>query len=89
MCLRTLVRPPARSFENGRCALQLGRASGPAWSSGTRPWSSAATGVKVRMLAMRPRPETVFRAGHPFAFFIRDTSSGVILFEGRLLQTPS
>jgi serine protease inhibitor len=41
------------------------------------------------MLAMRPRPETVFRAGHPFAFFIRDTSSGVILFEGRLLQTPS
>jgi serpin B len=51
--------------------------------------AAAATGVKMRMLAMRPRPETVFRADHPFAFFIRDTSSGVILFEGRLLQTPS
>jgi serpin B len=51
--------------------------------------AAAATGVKMRMLAMRPRPETVFRADHPFAFFIRDTSSGVILFEGRLLQPPS
>jgi serpin B len=48
--------------------------------------AAAATGVKLRMLAMRPQEQTIFRADHPFAFFIRDTTSGVILFEGRLLQ---
>jgi serpin B len=48
--------------------------------------AAAATGVKLRMLAMRPQPQTIFCADHPFAFFIRDTTSGVILFEGRLLK---
>jgi len=48
--------------------------------------AAAATGVKMRMLAMRPQEQTIFRADHPFAFFIRDTASGVILFEGRLVQ---
>jgi serine protease inhibitor len=38
------------------------------------------------MLAMRPQQQTIFCADHPFAFFIRDTTSGVILFEGRLLK---
>jgi serine protease inhibitor len=35
------------------------------------------------------RQQTIFRADHAFAFFIRDTTSGVILFEGRLLQPKS
>jgi serpin B len=51
--------------------------------------AAAATGVTVRAMAMRPQQQTVFRADHPFAFFIRDTSSGVILFEGRLSQPKS
>jgi len=48
--------------------------------------AAAATGITVRPMAMRRLDQTVFRADHPFAFFIRDTASGVILFEGRLMQ---
>ena len=51
--------------------------------------AAAATGVAVLAMAMRPQPLTIFRADHPFAFFIRDTVSGVILFEGRLRQPKS
>lgn len=48
--------------------------------------AAAATGIAVHALAMRRPEQIVFRADHPFAFFIRDTTSGVILFEGRLTQ---
>jgi serpin B len=49
--------------------------------------AAAATGIVARPMLARPvQQQIVFRADHPFAFFIRDTSSGVILFEGRLLQ---
>jgi len=48
--------------------------------------AAAATGAAVRFMAMRRQEPTIFRADHPFMFFIRDTTSGVILFEGRLLQ---
>lgn len=48
--------------------------------------AAAATGVAVLAMAMRPQQTAVFRADHPFAFFIRDTASGAILFEGRLIQ---
>jgi serpin B len=48
--------------------------------------AAAATGIAMHALAMRRQEQTVFRADHPFAFFIRDTGSGVILFEGRLVQ---
>jgi serpin B len=48
--------------------------------------AAAATGIGMHALAMRRQEQTVFRADHPFAFFIRDTGSGVILFEGRLVQ---
>jgi serpin B len=48
--------------------------------------AAAATGIGVRPLAIRRQEQTVFRADHPFLFFIRDTASGVILFEGRLVK---
>src|ERR1700691_742913 len=51
--------------------------------------AAAATGITMRPMAMRRQEQTVFRADHPFAFFIRDTSSGAILFEGRLVQPAS
>jgi serpin B len=51
--------------------------------------AAAATGVTVHSMAMRRQEQTTFRADHPFAFFIRDTTSGVILFEGRISQPTS
>lgn len=47
--------------------------------------AAAATGITVRPLAMRREEEpVVFRADHPFLFFVRDTTTGTILFAGRL-----
>ena len=48
--------------------------------------AAAATVVAVAALAVEkpPPPPPVFRADHPFVFFIRDTRSSSILFLGRL-----
>jgi serpin B len=50
--------------------------------------AAAATAVVMsKRSVMRPvAPPPVFRADHPFLFFIRDTKSGSILFLGRLSQ---
>ena len=47
--------------------------------------AAAATGIVMRSNAMafEERP-AIFRADHPFLFFIRDTRSGGILFMGRV-----
>src|SRR5438270_13441745 len=47
--------------------------------------AAAATAVMMRAGAAPPSEEpVVFRADHPFLFFIRDTKSGSVLFAGRL-----
>ncbi|MFN7997011.1 MAG: serpin family protein [Bryobacteraceae bacterium] len=48
--------------------------------------AAAASGGMVTFVAMQHQPRTVFRADHPFAFLIRDTRSGAILFGGRLTK---
>jgi serpin B len=48
--------------------------------------AAAATAVAMRGGGAAPPSEkpVVFRADHPFLFFIRDTQSGALLFAGRL-----
>jgi len=47
--------------------------------------AAAATVVGIRAgSAAPPKPPAVFRADHPFIYFIRDTQTGQILFAGRM-----
>jgi serpin B len=50
--------------------------------------AAAATAVVMTRSAVikQPPPPPIFRADHPFIFFIRDTRSGSVLFLGRLLD---
>lgn len=50
--------------------------------------AAAATGVAMVTRSAAIRPD-VFRADHPFLFFIRDKTSGTVLFAGRLLSPQS
>jgi serpin B len=58
------------------------------WCEVTEEGTEAAAGTAVRtsrgIELSPPPPPPIFRADHPFVFFIRDTRSGTILFVGRL-----
>jgi serpin B len=47
--------------------------------------AAAVTGMAVKLISSAP-PPTVFRADHPFLFLIRDSRTGLILFNGRLMK---
>jgi serpin B len=49
--------------------------------------AAAATGVSAGLCLVRPATEpVVFKADHPFLFFIRDRDTNAVLFSGRLLD---
>jgi len=50
--------------------------------------AAAATGAVVSVTSIEP-PSPIFKADHPFMFFIRDTDSQSILFIGRILNPQS
>jgi len=47
--------------------------------------AAAATGVLIGVTSIPP-PSPIFKADHPFVFFIRDNASGSIVFLGRVLD---
>jgi serpin B len=49
--------------------------------------AAAATGIVATTAAAVDRPQPVFRANHPFLFAIRNTTTGDVLFVGRVV-TP-
>lgn len=60
------------------------KAWGEVNEAGTEAAAATAVAVVASAVAKPPPPPPVFRADHPFVFFIRDTRSGSILFLGRL-----
>ncbi|MCM8816932.1 MAG: serpin family protein [Candidatus Omnitrophica bacterium] len=48
--------------------------------------AAAVTGIVMKITAARPEIKKVFRADHPFLFFIIEETSGLILFAGKIHQ---
>ena len=49
--------------------------------------AAAATGIVVDIVSVQPRPK-IFKADHPFWFFIREKVTDSILFSGRVVAPP-
>ncbi len=49
--------------------------------------ATAVTGIVMNITSARPEIKKVFRADHPFSFFITEESTGLILFAGKI-QKP-
>ena len=62
------------------------KAWGEVNEEGTEAAAATAVAVAASAVMRPPPPPPVFRADHPFLFFIRDTRSGSILFLGRLSE---
>ena len=60
------------------------KAWGEVNEEGTEAAAATAVVARTRGMAPPPPPCPLFRADHPFIFFIRDTRSGSLLFLGRL-----
>jgi serpin B len=52
---------------------------------GTEAAAATAVGMMRCTAVMRPNPPKVFRADHPFLFFIRNKATNTVLFQGRYL----
>jgi serpin B len=61
------------------------KAWGKVDEEGTEAAAATAVGAVTSGIVVEP-PHPVFRADHPFIFFIRDTKSGSLLFLGRFTQ---
>lgn len=53
---------------------------------GTEAAAATAVGMMRCTSVMRPTPPKIFRADHPFVFFIRNRNTNTILFAGRVTQ---
>lgn len=62
------------------------KAWGEVNEEGTEAAAATAVAVAARAVSKPPPPPPIFRADHPFVFFIRDTRSGCMLFLGRLAE---
>jgi serpin B len=62
------------------------KAWGEVNEEGTEAAAATAVAVAARAVMKPPPPPPVFRADHPFIFFIRDTRSGSLLFLGRFVD---
>jgi serpin B len=63
------------------------KAWGEVNEEGTEAAAATVVAVATRSAMMKPPPPPpIFRADHPFIFFIRDTRSGSVLFLGRLVD---
>jgi len=65
------------------------KAWGEVNEEGTEAAAATAVTVTASAIMKPPPPPPVFRADHPFVFFIRDVRSGTLLFLGRLANPGS
>lgn len=88
MGMRDAFLWPGANFSgmDGTDLLYISKALHKAWvkvdEKGTE--AAAATAVMMTLGAAPGQPPKIFRADHPFLFFIKETASGSILFMGRL-----